>query len=227
MSSWSERLVTIPPGRHTFPKDFVAAHQRRRIFTATADLVAKRGYHGTSIDLITKTARVALSTFYESFQTKEDCFLAAFDDAVAEARDVLAAAVDPQRQWPEQISIGLETVLEMIVASPSKARMCLVEAPGGGPALLDRYEMALEALVPKLREGRELARAPKLPDRAEAAILGGIVWVLHQRIVRADFEQVTDLLPELQQIALRPYLGPAEARRFTEARLASSSTLST
>jgi AcrR family transcriptional regulator len=216
MASWSERLVTIPPGRHTLPRDFVSAHQRQRIFAATAELVAKRGYHGTSIDLITKTARVALSTFYEIFETKEDCFIAAFDQALAEARDELVAAVDPEQPWPEQISAGLEVFLELVIANPAKARMCLVEAQGAGPLLLDRYEAALNALAPKLREGRELAEGRKLPERAEEAIIGGMAWVLYQRIVRSEFDQVKALFPELLQIALRPYLGPAEAERLVE-----------
>jgi AcrR family transcriptional regulator len=218
MSSWSERLVTMPPGRHTLPKDFVAAHQRHRIFGATAELVAKRGYHGTSIDLITKTARVALSTFYENFETKEDCFVAAFDDAVADAREQLAEALDPEQPWAQQIAAWLETFLGLVIASPAEARMCLVEAQGAGPALLDRYEATLEALVPKLREGRELAGARKLPERAELGILGGVVWVLQQRIVRGQFDQISTLFPELLQIALRPYLGPIEAERFAESK---------
>jgi AcrR family transcriptional regulator len=224
MASWSERLVTIPPGRHTLPRDFVSAHQRQRIFAATAELVAKRGYHGTSIDLITKTARVALSTFYEIFETKEDCFIAAFDDALAEARDDLQAALDPEQPWPEQIATGLAAFLEHLVANPAKARMCLVEAQGAGPLLLDRYEAALDTLAPKLAEGRELAEGRKLPERAEQAILGGMAWVLYQRIVRGEFDQVTALFPELLQIALRPYLGQAEAQRLAAAQAERSPT---
>lgn len=206
MASWSERLVTIPPGRHTFPSDFVSAHQRERIFAATAELVAKRGYHGTSIDLIAKTARVALSTFYENFETKEDCFLAAFDEAVAEARGHLGAAVDPQLPWPDRLALGLAAFLELVAASPAKARMCIVEAPGGGPALLDRYESALDGLIPILREGRQLAGDKKLPERTEEAIIGGLVWVIYNKLVAGEFD-LGALAPEMLQIILRPYIG--------------------
>jgi AcrR family transcriptional regulator len=214
MSSWSESLVTIPPGRHTLPRDFVSAHQRERIFLATAELVAKRGYNGTSIDLITKTARVALSTFYENFETKHECFLAAFDAAIAEGEQILTEAIDPTRPWPDQIAAGLEAFLNLVIASPAKARMCLVEAQGAGPVLLDRYEAVLEALAPKLREGRKLVTERKLPERSEEAVLGGLAWVLHQRIVTGEFDQIMVLFPEMLQIALRPYLGPVEAERW-------------
>ncbi len=215
MASWSERLVTMPPGRHTFSSEFVSAHQRERIFAATAELVAKRGYHGTSIDLIAKTARVALSTFYENFQSKEDCFVAAFDDAAAEARRHLGAAVDPQAPWPDRVARGLAAFLELVVASPTTARMCLVEAPGGGPALLDRYESALDGLIPVLREGRQLAGGKKLPERTEEAIIGGLAWVLCQNLAGGKFDP-GPLAPEMLQIILRPYLGSLEARRQAE-----------
>jgi AcrR family transcriptional regulator len=215
MASWSERLVTIPPGRHTLSTDFVTAHQRERIFAATAELVAKRGYHGTSIDLIAKTARVALSTFYENFASKEDCFLAAFDDAVAEARHHLGAVVDPQAPWPDRLASGLAAFLELVVPNRPKARMCLVEAPGGGPALLDRYESALDGLIPILREGRRLAGDRRLPERTEEAIIGGLAWVLYNHLVAGEFD-LGALAPELLQIMLRPYLGSSEARRQAE-----------
>src|ERR1044072_3421259 len=74
--SLSERLAKLPPGRHLIPRDFVAQNQRERMLLATAELVAERGYQKTTIELIAKTARVALSTFYEQFSSKEECFLA-------------------------------------------------------------------------------------------------------------------------------------------------------
>ena len=71
----------MPPGRHLVPRDFVTQNQRERMLLATAELVAERGYQKTTIELIAKTARVALSTFYEQFASKEECFLAAFDES--------------------------------------------------------------------------------------------------------------------------------------------------
>jgi AcrR family transcriptional regulator len=218
MTEWADRLLKLPPGRHRLPSDFVAAHQRQRIFEATAELVAKRGYQGTSIDLITKTAHVALSTFYEHFETKEDCFLASFDNAVAEAEQQLGTTVDPLQSWPDQVALGLNALLELVIADRAKARMCLVEAPGGGPVLLARYEAALDGLIPMLRRGRQFAGDKKLPERTEEAIIGGVVWVLYHNLVRGEFN-VSVLAPELLQIVLRPYLGSSEAKRFAEATL--------
>ena len=85
----------VPLGRHGLAPDVVAAHQRERLFNATVDLVAKRGYRNTSIDHIVKSARVGYVAFYDLFEGKEDCFLAAFDRIVAETADALTAAARP------------------------------------------------------------------------------------------------------------------------------------
>src|SRR6188474_1369210 len=90
----SERLAKLPPGRHLVPRDFVAQNQRERMLLATAELVAERGYQKTTIELIAKTARVALVTFYDHFADKEECFLAAFDENVEAARQVFAELLD-------------------------------------------------------------------------------------------------------------------------------------
>src|SRR6476646_8251038 len=94
--SISERLSALPPGRHLLPSDFVTSHQRARPLFAVSELVAERGYQKTTIELIAKSARVALSTFYEQFASKEECFLAAFDDDVEAAAEVFAELLDEE-----------------------------------------------------------------------------------------------------------------------------------
>src|SRR5215218_8169857 len=152
--SLSERLSKLPPGRHLVPSDFVSQNQRERILLATAELVAERGYQKTTIELIAKTSRVALVTFYEHFPSKEECFLAAFDESVAAAREVFAELLNPEDPWEEQISVGLEIFLGMVVKEQARAKLCIVEAQAAGSAALNRYQGMLESVAPKLRKGR-------------------------------------------------------------------------
>jgi AcrR family transcriptional regulator len=216
--SISERLSKLPPGRHLIPRDFVAQNQRERMLLATAELVAERGYRKTTIELIAKTARVALATFYEQFASREECFLAALDESVEAAAQVLAELVDEERPWPEQIATGLEVLLEMAVTEPARAKLCLVESQAAGAAGLARYQAMLERVAPKLREGRELnPRASRLPDGLEVAIAGGLAWLVHQRLVAGRAGELPGLLPEMLQVTLTPYVGDAEAARAVEA----------
>jgi AcrR family transcriptional regulator len=216
--SISERLATLPPGRHLVPRDFVVQNQRERMLLATAELVAERGYRRTTIELIAKTARVALTTFYEHFESKEECFLAAFDENVDAAAEVFAELVDPELDWTDQISTGLEVFLEMIATETPRATLCLVESQAAGPAALARYQGMLERVAPKLREGRALnPRSARLPEGLEVALAGGIAWLVHQRLVAGEAAEIKALLPEMLQIALTPYVGEVEAGRAADA----------
>jgi AcrR family transcriptional regulator len=214
----SERLSKLPPGPHLVASDFVAQGQRERILAATAELVAERGYQKTTIELIAKTARVALVTFYEHFPSKEECFLAAFDENVAAAKEVFAKLLDPEDSWQDQVSSGLEIFLEMVMKEKARAKLCIVESQAAGAASLSRYQAMLESVAPKLREGRDFnPRASRLPDGLEVAIAGGIVWLVYQRLVADDTDGLMALLPEMLQVTLTPFVGEAEAGRAADA----------
>jgi AcrR family transcriptional regulator len=204
----------VPLGRHGLAPDVVAAHQRERLFAATVGLVAKRGYRNTSIDHIVKAARVGYVAFYDLFDGKEDCFLAAFDRIVAETAAAFADAVAGEPEWPRQIAAALGCALDLMVADPKRARVALVEVQAAGPDAYVRYEEAVDRTVPKLREGRAFnPDAAELSSMLEEAVLGGILWVVHQRLVKGELKEAEPLLEEAIQIALSPYLGDAEARR--------------
>jgi len=216
--SLSERLSKLPPGRHLVPRDFVAQNQRERMLLATAELVAERGYQKTTIELIAKTARVALSTFYEQFSSKEECFLAAFDETIEAAAEVFAELLDPEQEWSEQVASGLEITLEMVANEPARARLCIIEAQAAGGEALARYQGMLERIAPKLREGRvHNPRASRLPDGLEVAIVGGLVWLVHQRLLAGQEDEIKGLLPEMLQVTLTPYVGEVEAGRAADA----------
>jgi AcrR family transcriptional regulator len=216
--SLSERLSKLPTGRHLIPRDFVTQNQRERMLLATAEVVAERGYQKTTIELIAKTARVALATFYEQFTGKEECFLAALDESVAAAGAVFDELLDAELPWPEQIASGLEIFLEMVESEEARAKLCLVEAQAAGGQALARYQSMLEKVAPKLREGRALnPRAERLPEGLEVSIAGGLAWLAHQRLVAGQLDDLKGLLPEMLQVTLTPYVGEVEAARAAEA----------
>jgi len=216
--SLSERLAKMPPGRHLVPRDFVIQNQRERMLLATAELLAERGYQKTTIELIAKTARVALSTFYEQFSSKEECVLAAFDETVDAAAEVFAELLDPEQPWVEQISAALEIFLEMVSNEPARARLLIVESQAAGGEALKRYQAMLERVAPKLREGREHnPRAGRLPEGLEVAIVGGLAWLVHQRLIAGRDAEIRGLLPEMLQVTLTPYVGEVEAGRAADA----------
>jgi AcrR family transcriptional regulator len=225
MKGAPEEVPIVPLGRHGLAPDVVAAHQRERLFNATVDLVAKRGYRDTSVDHIVKAARVGYVAFYDLFDGKEDCFLAAFDRIVEEATESLEEAVAGEQDWSQQMAAALACLLDLIVADPQRARVALVEVQAAGPTAYARYEEAVDRAVPKLREGRQLSEeAGQLSETLEEAVLGGVVWIVHQRLVKGELDDADALLEQSIQIALSPFLGDGEAKKLAEATLRNRST---
>ncbi len=215
MAGLPDELITVPTGRHGLPPNVVAAHQRERLLAATIDLVAKRGYRGTSVDHIVKAARVGYVAFYDLFEGKEDCFLAAFDRIAEEARAEMEAAASGEPEWADQVCAALRALVAFLAADHGRARVGLIEVQAAGPRAYRHYEEAIDAAAPKLREGRALnPETAALSDAMEDAILGGITWIFHQRLVKGEIGQGDSLAEEAIRIALSPYLGEDEARRL-------------
>jgi AcrR family transcriptional regulator len=215
----------VPLGRHGLAPDVVAAHQRERLFEATVELVAKRGYRNTSIDHVVKAARVGYVAFYELYEGKEECFLAAFDRIVDEAVEELTEAIAGEEEWPQQMAAALGRLIDMIVADPMRARIALVEVQAAGPSAYSRYEQVMDRAIPKLREGRALSEeAAKLSQTLEEAVLGGVLWIVQQQLVKGELDEAEALLGQSIQIALSPILGDAEAKALADATLKNRSS---
>ncbi|HZO05465.1 MAG TPA: helix-turn-helix domain-containing protein [Solirubrobacterales bacterium] len=205
-----------PPGRQQLSREFITQHQRARIIAALAEETVTRGYRAVTVADIVRRAGIARNTFYENFSSKQDCFLATQDYAVEEAlRRVVDAATEVE-SWQERVHAGLAAFLGYVASDPALARTCIVEALSAGPASLARYEESLQSFVPLFRIGRKVSpRAEQLPETFEELIIGGIFWVIYQRIIRGETEQIEQLLPELVEFALNPYIGAEAARRAT------------
>jgi AcrR family transcriptional regulator len=57
------RADTLPRGRHSIPRNEVKRIQRERILVAAIEKVASKGYVGTTVENITRAARVSRRTF--------------------------------------------------------------------------------------------------------------------------------------------------------------------
>lgn len=210
MQYLSQRLASKPASERGRDPDpgALPPPQRERILDAAERLIAERGCAGTSIEAIVKAAGVSSVTFYEFFEGKEECFVAAFDRAVEAGAAELARAAPGELTWPEQIATGLRAVTALVAAEPARARLCLVEAQTGGPELSVHFEAALDRVAAKLRQGRALDTAPSdLPATHEEATAGALAWLLRERLETGDLEGLETLYPQLVDIALAPYLG--------------------
>jgi AcrR family transcriptional regulator len=201
-----------PPGPEPVSRAEAAADQRRRILEATADLVAEHGYQATTIEMIVRQAKVGYATFYKSFEDKEAAFMALLDEGIEQLTGRVEEAYEREREWPDKVAAGLGAMFEVIAANPNVARACLAEASTAGPEAAARQEAAMKQFAPLLRPGRELnPRQAQLPDTLEDTLMGGVMWVVNQRLVGGEADQLRALLPETLEFVLRPYVGEEKA----------------
>jgi AcrR family transcriptional regulator len=193
------------PKRPALDRQFVTSYRRRRIMDAVAEVTAEQGYAATSISDIVRRARVARKTLYECFGGKEELFLATFDAAVEEALGrVEEAGMRATGGWPEQVRAALAAFLGYVAEQPALARMCMLEAPSAAPAMSERYEGAMRRFVTLLA-----AIAPhgeELPETIDETLIGGVAWIVHRQIRRDEAESALDLLPELSEFLLAPFV---------------------
>ena len=195
----------------------VGEMQRRRLLLAAGELLAEGGVEAATVGSISKRAGVSRRTFYEAFEDREACLLAAFDQAIERIASEVAPAYASPGRWSARVRAALTTLLEHFDAHPGVARMCVVETLRAGPKVLERRKQVLAVLVAAADEGRAEAKrgGEPLPLTAEG-VVGGALAVIHARVVERDRRQLIELVNPLTGMILHPYLGPAVARRELE-----------
>jgi AcrR family transcriptional regulator len=207
-------LGPLPGGHHGLSPEQVAESQRERLLAGLAHVVSERGYRATTITEIVKAATVSTRAFYENFDSKEDCFLAAFEAVLAHLKELIAEAVEPIDDWPHRVIGALRAGLCFFAEEPDLARLCLVETVTATPPIAARFREAVIGAIPYLEPGR--AERPDddaaLPDSTEDSLIGGLVIFASRSILAGT--SLTDLLPDLVDFVLSPYVGPEAAKRL-------------
>ncbi|HSS03994.1 MAG TPA: TetR/AcrR family transcriptional regulator [Solirubrobacterales bacterium] len=211
----AEELGPLPAGRHGYSREQVAHHQRERLIAGLATAVAEKGYAAVTLADVTKVAQVSRRVFYANFESKEECFLAAFEVVVFHLRELVAEALEGIPDWPHRALATARAVLAFLASEPELARLCLVESRGAGPAVTVRFNAAVGEMEPLLRLGRAERDSDRpLPDSTEDSTIGSLVSLAYRKVAGGEATQLEDLLPDCAELVLLPYLGPAEAARL-------------
>jgi AcrR family transcriptional regulator len=177
-------------------------------------IVAEKGYAATTVADLTKRAGISRTTFYELFEDKEACFLAAYDNAVDVLVRRISVAYEAQERWPDRARAGLATLLEALAADPAQARLALVDVSAAGPAAQRRFRAAVQRLTPFFDEGRDFApRGRNLPANTSRMAAGAVVGLISDELVAGRADKLPSLLSDVLFATLVAYLGPDAAAR--------------
>jgi AcrR family transcriptional regulator/DNA-binding MarR family transcriptional regulator len=194
--------------------------QRARILAAMIDVCAQRGVANVTVAHVVERAGISRRTFYDLFDDREECFLAAFDEAIARARRYLLDAYDPGAKWAMRLRGALTALLEFFDVERNLGWLLVVGSLGASMQALERRKRVLARIVAEIDTGRDEGKTSTgLAPLTAEGIVGAVFSVIHGRMVTwptmgdAKERPLIELVNPLMSIVVMPYLGPAAARR--------------
>jgi AcrR family transcriptional regulator len=185
---------------------------------AVTELVAEAGLTRTTVTGVCRRAGVAPNAFYVHFATKQECYLAAYDDFVAEILDAVAAVMNPGQAtaanrptagkqeegagWERLITEGLAAYLGLLDARPTEARAFVLQVDSAGPAARDHLRRTLNAMAQMLHRRHLALRTQNpglgaLPDAVYLGLVHGIRALVCESMLRDPGRPLLKMLPDL------------------------------
>jgi AcrR family transcriptional regulator/DNA-binding MarR family transcriptional regulator len=187
--------------------------QRVRMLSAMAEVVCERGAGDVSVAHVVERAGVSRRTFYEIFDDREDCLLAAFDEAIVRARGYVSAGYDSTAEWEERLRSALEAFLRFLEDEPALGRLAVVESLGIGSRAREMRQAVLARIVAEVDAGRKRAVAGCSTRLTAEGVVGGVSSVIQDRLLSGDGARLQELVNPLMSMVVLPYLGPDAAHQ--------------
>ena len=185
------------------------------MIAAAVQAVEEVGYARMTVAQVIARAKVSRKTFYDVFVDREDCFLAAFERAVAQMRLLVVEAYEAEANWREGIRAALTRMLQFMDEEPGLARLCVLEALGAGPRALEVRARVLDELAAVVDHGRSVGGAGtrEPPQVTAEGIVGAVFAVIHTRLLEQRPEPFARLIGPLMSMIVLPYLGVRAASK--------------
>jgi AcrR family transcriptional regulator len=209
----------VPSVTEALAPSAVAEVQRQRIIAAIAGVATERGAANVTVSHIVARAGISRRTFYELFEDRDTCLLAALDEGIAAAAAAVLPAYASASGWRERIRAGLAALLWFLDDEPGLGRLCVVEALGAGDGALERRAQCMAALIAAVDQGRaEIKRGPQPPPMTAEGVVGAVFAIVHARILARDAQRagaapLTELVSPLMATIVLPYLGQSVAQK--------------
>lgn len=197
----------------------VFGDRRGRILDAMVALVCERGFAGVSVSALCASAKVSRRTFYDEFDSRENCFLELLDEGLCQASGLIVEALERAR---EQEDVGpVPAVREALVAllafmeeHPQLARVWLVESLAAGKWALEHRERNITHLVELILERSGLP--PAVDPLMATGVMASVLGLLQRHILADPGRSLMTMLGPLVRAVSVPYIGSSAAQAELE-----------
>jgi len=167
---------------------------------------ARHGYADANVSQVIAQAGVSRPTFYEYFDDKQHCFLAAHQELgellMADIRTAVSAEA-PQRA----VQVAVRKLVELAETHPHRAALLVNEAMAGGSSALDAHDRLIDEIATVIEQARERAPATALsPDLPVHIALGAGRWLLAPALrgARHDLTEIGEQIVRWLERYMRP-----------------------
>jgi AcrR family transcriptional regulator len=208
------RSKRMRPGRGNAPEESERS-QRERLFAALVAISSEKGYEATRIADLVQLAGVSRGAFYEHFEDKQACLLAAVDALLEPTIELIERAEDAPG-GEARIRQAVEAFLGLVAAQPSASKMVFIEVYAAGPdgeAEIERMLDTFERFA--LAELKQIPDRKGMPPQMVRAMLGGFQKVIQKRLYNDEADVLSRLAEGIADWGLSyvPPPGPLEAPR--------------
>jgi AcrR family transcriptional regulator len=181
--------------------------ERERLMENALRLATVEDVRELSAPRIADEADVSIDAFFELFESKDECYLAALDMLSGELLRVAADEGLSSADWPRAVRRAIGELMLFLAERPHYARTIAAEALAAGPAAVQRNIELARALATLLTEG-----APgEPPGRLTVEGVGGAIWhTVRCQVASGRVQLLPALADYLSYVVLTPFIG-AEA----------------
>ncbi len=186
------------------PREAQAFHRRARIVDAAVREIAERGYGAAAVTDIADRAGVSRRVFYETFGSKEEALIWAYDAAAAYAIPQILRALRAERSSARGAAAALGTYLAILDCDRAWALACLRDVPAAG----ERARAARDALrAPVLEALQGLTALPTAGRVGVETVLTAIDAITVDGLRHDPDRSLLARQTELAALALAPFAG--------------------
>jgi len=202
--AYDTQAAGLPRGRTSLLTEETREKQQRRLVKAAISAFAEKGFTATTITDIVKRARVSKQVFYEIFENKEDCFLAA--DALGRKalfEQVLSDIKHESNDADQWIRSSVRAYLHLCNSEQDFTKAWAIEFPNAGNRCREQRNLFFAELGKRLKSIHTVIKKTQpdqwvaVPDLFYDAAIGGAYEIIFRYICQNKFTELLDLEDDL------------------------------
>lgn len=180
------------------------------------EAVARHGYAETTVGELVALAGVSKSTFYDHFESKEECFFATFETIIDVVTTSVGIAYRSESGLRERLAAGFARFSEVVAEESGAASLVIVDSLSLAADAVPHRDRSVAAFELMFRQSFEQEPGDAVPsDLAVRAVVAGIRRIVYRCLRSGHPEEIGQYQDQLLEWALlyrnEPVLPPAAA----------------